>query len=121
MQPITRDHLLSLKAQTDEKTRLQNIQGYTQNIYQQVINTATTTTQTRYQVQIPIHGQFSARDNMPDILDKLRGLFPDSRVNFKALSRGVDGKMYDIVEIDERMKPFVNTQFNQEFIIIDWS
>ena len=119
--PVTREYLLGLKAQTDEKTRLQNIQGYAQSIYQQVVNTATTTTQTRYQQQIPIHGQFSVKDNMPDILDKLRGLFPDSKVDSKSLSRGYDGKMYDIADIDERMKPFIDARFNQDFIVIDWS
>lgn len=121
MQPITRDHLLNLKAQTDEETRIKNVHGYAQSIYQQVMNTARTTTQTRYQQQVQNHGgQFSVRDNLPDILDKLRGLFPDSKIDFKSLSRGQDGKMYDIADIDERMKPFINTQFNQDFIVVDW-
>ena len=119
--PVTREYLLGLKAQTDEETRVKNVNGYVQNIYQQVMNTATTTTQKRYQQQVQNHGQFSVRDSMPDILDKLRGLFPDSKVDFKSLSRGQDGKMYDIADIDERMKPFINTQFNQDFIVIDWS
>ena len=119
--PVTREYLLGLKAQTDEETRVKNVNSHVQNIYQQVMNTATTTTQKRYQQQIQNYGQFSVRDNMPDILDKLRGLFPDSKVDFKSLSRGQDGKMYDIADIDERMKPFINTQFNQDFIVIDWS
>jgi hypothetical protein len=121
MQPIFREQLLGLKAQADEETRLQNVKGFAQNIYQQVKHAATTTTQTRYQQLVHNHGQFSVRDNMPDILDKLRGLFPDSKVEFKSLSRGQDGKMYDIADIDERMKPFINIQFNQDFIVIDWS
>jgi hypothetical protein len=123
MQPITRDYLLNLKAQTDEETRIRTIQGYAQNIYQQVMNTARSTTQTRFQQQVHNNGQgqFSVRDNMPDILEKLRGLFPDSKIDFKSLSRGQDGKMYDIADIDERMKPFINTRFNEDFIIIDWS
>ena len=121
MQPLSREYLRRLKARKDEETRVKNVNSHVQNIYQQVMNTATTTTQKRYQQQIQNYGQFSVRDNMPDILDKLRGLFPDSKVDFKSLSRGQDGKMYDIADIDERMKPFINTQFNQDFIVIDWS
>jgi len=122
--PVTREYLLGLKAQTDEETRVKHVNEYAQSIYQQVMNTARTTTQKRYEQQVQPDGNphmFSARYNMPDILDKLRGLFPDSKVDFKSLSRGQDGKMYDIADIDERMKPFIDTRFNQDFIVIDWS
>lgn len=121
MQPVTRAHLLDLKAQADEETRVKNVNAQVQNIYNQVIRTATFTTNTRNQYQVQSYSGFSVRENMADILDRLRYLFPDSKVDFKSLSRGQDGKMYDIVDIDERMKPFINTQFNQDFIIIDWS
>uniref|UniRef100_A0A6C0HFI4 Uncharacterized protein n=1 Tax=viral metagenome TaxID=1070528 RepID=A0A6C0HFI4_9ZZZZ len=119
--PVTREYLLGLKAQTDEETRVKRVNEYAQHTFRQVINTATTTTQTRYQQPLQKHDPQYIRDNMPDILDKLRDLFPDSKVDFKSLSRGQDGKMYDIADIDERMKPFINTQFNQDFIVIDWS
>lgn len=121
MQPVTREQLLCLKAKTDEETRMKNVQQYAQHIYRQVKQTAETTTQTRYQQQVQNHDPHYIRVNMPDILDKLRSLFPDSKVDFKSLSRGQDGKMYDIADIDERMKPFINTQFNQDFIVVDWS
>jgi len=29
--------------------------------------------------------------------------------------------MYDIKDIDEKMKPFINISLNQEFIVVDWS
>jgi len=121
MQPIFREQLLGLKAQTDEETRLQNVKGFAQHIFQQVMATAKTTTQTRYQHLVQKHNPQYIRDNMPDILDKLRGLFPDSKVDVKSLSRGQDGQMYDIADIDERMKPFIKTQYNQDFIVIDWA
>lgn len=121
MEPVSREYLLGLKAKTDEKIRIQNVQQYAQSIYSQVKQIATTTTQTRFQQPVQNHDPRYIRDNMPDILDKLRGLFPDSKVDFKSLSRGQDGKMYDIADIDDRMKPFINNQFNQDFIVIDWS
>lgn len=126
--PLTREYLRGLKAQTDEETRIRNVQNYAQQIYRRVEQTAKSATQTCYQQQIEPdngnthhHGYFNVRYNMSDILDKLQGMFPDSKVNFKSLSRGQDGKMYDIADIDERMKPFIDTRYNQDFIVVDWS
>ena len=126
--PLSREYLRGLKAQTDEETRIRNVQNYAQQICNQVKQIARTTTQTRYQQEIGPdngnphhHGYFNVRYNMADILDKLQGMFPDSKVDFKSLSRGQDGKMYDIADIDERMKPFIDTRYNQDFIIVDWS
>ena len=128
MEPLTRQYLLGLKAQVDEETRVKNVQSYVSQICSNVIHMARTTSQTRFQQKVAPdignpshHGYFNVRHSMPDILDKLRGVFPDSKVEFKSLSRGQDGKMYDIADIDERMKPFINPQFNEEFIIVDWS
>ena len=126
--PLSRQYLLGLKAKTDEETRMKNVQQYAQHIYQQVKQTATTTTQTRYEQQVQpdngnphAYGYFNTRYSMPDILDRLRSMFPDSKVEFKSLSRGQNGKMYDVADIDERMKPFIDNRFNQDFIVIDWS
>lgn len=126
--PLSRQYLLGLKAKTDEETRMKNVQQYAQHIYQQVKQTATTTTQTHYQQQVQpdngnphAYGYFNTRYSMPDILKKLQSMFPDSKVEFKSLSRGQDGKMYDVADIDERMKPFIDNRFNQDFIVIDWS
>jgi hypothetical protein len=128
MEPLTRQYLLGLKAQVDEETRVRNVQSYVSQICSNVKQIATTTPQTRFQQKVapdignaPHHGYFNVRHSMPDILDKLRGVFPDSKVEFKCISRGQDGKMYDIADIDERMKPFINPQFNEDFIIVDWS
>ena len=119
---LSREYLRGLKAQNDEAIRIRNIQNYAQNIYRQVEQIAKTTTQTRFQQEVRNDNtQFSMRDNVPDILGRLRSMFPDSKVDFKSLSRGQDGKMYDIADIDERMKPFIDTRYNQDFIIVDWS
>jgi hypothetical protein len=123
MEPVSRMYLRGLKARADEENRVKYVEHYVTSVYSQVKRTATITTQTRFQYQVEEHnnGQTSVRDNMPDILIRLQTLFPDSKVDFKTLSRGQDGKMYDINDVDERMKPFINTRFNQDFIVIDWT
>jgi hypothetical protein len=122
MEPVSRAYLLGLKAQTDEERRVKQIEQYVSNIYLQAKLTARTTTQTSIQYKV-LQGTegFALRDNIFDILSRLRTLFPDSSVEFNSLSRGQDGKMYDIANIDEKMKPFINPQYNQNVIVIDWS
>jgi len=123
MEPVrvlSRSTLLGLKAQADEETRIRNVKSYVENICHQVMNIARTSTQTRFQLEVGNHYPY-IRDNMPDILEKLQTLFPDSKVDTKFLYRGLDKKMYDIADIDERMKPFIDIRLKQEYIVIDWS
>lgn len=61
------------------------------------------------------------KNNINDVIDGLKKLFPECSIEYKALSRGTDGRMYDIKDIDQKMMPFINQQFNQECIVIDWS
>jgi hypothetical protein len=125
MEPVSREYLRGLKAQKDEEARIQFVEQHVSHIYSYVKQSAEKSTETSYNHQIT--GRFEndyqnkIESNMSDILTRLRSLFPDSSVEFKTLSRGQDGKMYDIRDIDERMKPFINTQFNKQFIVVDWT
>jgi hypothetical protein len=137
MEPLSREYLRRLKAQTDEKNRIFFIDQQVQQIYLKVKQTAETTTNTSFKQEVPninlkvyeqhkqqtgtIHPHQYFRDNIEDIINKLKEIFPDSSVEFKRLSRGQDGKMYDIKDIDEKMKPFINISLNQDFIIVDWT
>ena len=122
MEPVSRAYLLGLKAQTDEENRIRHVEQYVSNIYSQAKQTAQSSAQTSFQHRVQDHfGQLAIRDNIFDILARLRTLFPDSSIEYKSLSRGQDGKMYDIVNIDERMKPFINPRHNQDVIVSDWS
>jgi hypothetical protein len=58
---------------------------------------------------------------MPDILTGLQELFPGCDVTHTILSRGTDGKMYDISKLDEKVLPFVNRALDQSYIVVDWS
>jgi hypothetical protein len=63
--------------------------------------------------------------NMDAILARLRLLFPDCSVEYKKVSmaRGRDGKDYDISNLDEKLRPFIDTARAEtnEYIVIDWS
>lgn len=125
MEPVSRDYLRGLKAQKDEEARIHFVETQVRNIYHLAKQLAEKSNETTFQYQIT--GRFDndyriqIESNMSDILTRLRSLFPDSNIEYKTLSRAQDGKMYDIRDIDERMKPFINTKFNQQFIVVDWT
>jgi hypothetical protein len=121
-QPFSRNDLQQLKAKTDEQNRLNQINQIVNQIYSNVINQAKTQTITSYNHQINHHnGPQFYENNKDDIINGLKKLFLDCSINYKMLSRGTDGKMYDITNIDEKMKPFINRQYDQAHIVIDWS
>ena len=133
-QPITRHELQQLKVKNDEQKRVNTINKYVNSIYNSLINQArssnrssnTSSNMTSYNYQI---NQVPSIDpdcifiekNKYDILNGLKVLFPDCLIDFKILSRGVDGKLYDVSNIDEKIKPFINRQNDREYIVIDWS
>ena len=127
-QPISRADLQQLKAKTDEQNRLNQINNIVNQIYSIVINQASMKSITSYNHQIQqqfiqshIHNPTFYEKNKDDIIIGLKTLFPDCSVDYKMLSRGNDGQMYDITNIDEKMKPFINRQNDQAYIVIDWS
>ena len=122
IQPISKNDLQQLKAKTDEQNRLNNINQIVNTIYSNVTNQAKTQTITSYKHQL--QQQFDpifCEKNKDDIINNLKILFPDCSIDYKMLSRGNDGQMHDITNIDEKMKPFINRQHAQAHIVIDWS
>jgi len=120
IQPISKNDLQQLKAKTDEQNRLNHINQIVNNIYSTVINQAKTQTITSYKHQLQHDPSFYEK-NKDDIINNLKTLFPDCSIDYKMLSRGNDGQMHDITNIDEKMKPFINRQHAQAHIVIDWS
>ena len=116
--PLTRETLRGLKAQNDEKQRLYQVSRIVHQIYGTARNTAETTGATSYKYNViePFKIQI-----MPDILDGLRILFPDSSVEYSLFVRGNDGQMHDLSKMDEKVRPFVNIQQAEKNIVIDWS
>lgn len=131
MLPYTREKLCKLNSQTEEDIRLKQIDKCVYNIYNSVIRTATIQNKTIFEHWVPIIKNNKDNHtltlepfyekNMPDIIEKLKVLFPDSNVHYKVLSRGQDGNMYDTTDIDNRIQPFINRERDQAYIIVDWS
>jgi hypothetical protein len=123
-QPISRQYLQELKVNNDEQKRLNMINKCVNNIYNSLINQAASSTLTSYNYQInqgPSTDSEFIKKNKNDILNGLKVLFPDCLVEFKILSRGIDGEMYDVSNIDEKISPFINRQNDREYIVIDWT
>jgi hypothetical protein len=64
-------------------------------------------------------------ENMVDILDGLRTLFPGCSVKYKKITFAIgrDGKEYDISTIDTSLYQLVDLRHSktEEHIVIDWS
>ena len=112
--------------------RVKAIKAIIRSIYCNARRTAETTDDLSYKYPLPSNPQHTGivqpsqsaefhKTNMDDILDGLRDLFPGCSVLNTTLSRGQDGKMYDISNINEKIRPFINTQQSQQYIVIDWS
>ena len=132
--PMSRDAMRSLKAKMEEEVRLQKIKIIIDGIYYRAVTAAKVKTDTSFKMEIPkthvmvgpVRHQGYVSDpfyieNMVDILDGLRTLFPDCTVSHSTLSQGTDGNFYDISTLDEKVLPFVNRALDQSFIVIDWS
>ena len=121
IQPISRIDLQQLKEKNDEHNRLNQINQIVNQIYSNVVSVAGSQNITSYNHQIQNCNPTFYEKNKDDIISGLKTLFPDCLIDYKMLSRGNDGKMYDITNIDEKMRPFINRQRDQAHIVIDWS
>ena len=124
--PMSRDTMRGLKATYEEGARVQQVAQVVQRVYHDAVQTASSKMDTSYNYPLPQAHRGGGADpfylkNMPDILAGLQELFPDCDVSHTLISRGADGKMYDISKLDEKILPFVNTAMTQSHIVIDWS
>jgi hypothetical protein len=141
--PYSRDSMRGLRNAMDEKFRVAGVNRIVNEIYSAAVHIARTTANSMYQHLIPRasiypipsnmrSANLTVRDprnddekfyisNMYDILKGLRALFPECSVEYKMLTRGQDGKMYDITTIDEKMLPFINRAHDQAYVIVDWT
>jgi hypothetical protein len=141
-QPMSRDTMRGLKVKYEEAARSQQVKQIVQQVYQAAVQTAKSKTDTSYNHQLPrgttvaemqivavqkfgCNGGTTADPfyvkNMPDILAGLQELFPGCDVSHTLLSKGTDGKLYDISKLDDKVLPFVNRALDQSYIVIDWS
>ena len=139
----------TLKSQKDEEGHQRKLEEVVRNIYRSAVYFAERNTETSYRfsflngyqnmVNIPssipsnhslqyISFQITKEyivKNMDEILTRLKTLFPDCSVEYKKVSmaRGRDGKDYDISNLDEKLRPFIDTARAEikEYVVIDWS
>lgn len=122
-----------LKAKVEEEARLQRVNSIIGNIYNYATSVAKNgdmshkfaIPKTHVNIHTGRHQTYGPDpfylENMVDILDGLRNLFPECTVSHSTLSQGTDGKFYDISTLDEKVLPFINRALDQSFIVIDWS
>ncbi len=124
-QPMSRDTMRGLKAKYEEGARIQQVKQIVNHVYQAAVQIAKSSAVTSYKYAVPPedrrHPDSFYMKNMPEILAGLQELFPDCDVSNTLLSRGADGKMYDISKLDDKVLPFVNRALDQSFIVVDWS
>jgi hypothetical protein len=148
LEPFSRENMRSLKSQKDEEGHQRKLEEVVRNIYTSAVSFAERNAETSYTfcfpntyqslVNIPstipsnlyqsIQFQITKEyivGNMDEILGRLRSLFPECSVEYKKLSMAMarDGKEYDISNLDEKLRPFIDTQraVTKEYIVIDWS
>jgi hypothetical protein len=90
------------------------------SIYYDVLHAAELNKQTYYAHKLPKASNLYL-SNMPEILQALKVLFPDSSVSHTLLAEGKDGKLYDIEKLTDSNLSLVNTALEDSYIFIDWS
>jgi hypothetical protein len=148
LEPFSRANMRSLKEQKDEEGHQRKLEEVVRNIYTSVVSFAERNTETTYsfaiqngyQLNVSIPSTIPSNHyqcipfqitkeyivkNMDEILMRLLSLFPDCSVEYKKVSMamGRDGKEYDISNLDEKLRPFIDTTRAQtkEYIVIDWT
>jgi len=129
--PMTRFDMQTLKAQADEKRRLDRVKQISDSIYCNAISLAQSSTDTSFKYEIPRgcytpHHRVNASDpfylnNIADILAELQLLFPGCTVTHSLMAKGRDGKLYDLTKMDDSVLPFIDQTLEQSYIVIDWS
>ena len=125
-----------LKAKVDEEARLKRIDSIVRGIYTQAVGAAQKG-ESSFKMEIPKTSQMRTDannrqyhlhasdpfyiENMREILSGLQELFPACTVSNSTLSKGTDGKFYDISTLDEKVLPFINRALDQSFIVVDWT
>jgi hypothetical protein len=116
---VTCDSLRILRA--DEERRLFKIHSIVQSIYPRVLQTAKHTSSKIYCHEIKFADRVFYTTNMSSILAGLKELFPDAYIAHTLLSKGIDGKMYDVARISDTDLRQISKTNENSYIIVDWS
>ena len=149
LEPFSRANMRLLKEQKDEEGHQRRLEEVVRNIYTSAVYFAERNAETTYRfaiqnsgyqmvnipstipsnnslqyIQFQINREYIVK-NVDEILSRLRSLFPECSVEYKKVSMamGRDGKEYDISNLDDKLRPFIDTARAQikEYIVIDWT
>jgi hypothetical protein len=134
LKPISREGMQTLKVVKQDIHKRTQLDSIIRHIYQEAVSKASNSLARTYREAITINTKdyTMSINNIPfervdiqGIISKLRELFPECSVEHTMLSRGQDGKLYDLAKMEEKalqsVLPFVNRTKDQAYIIIDWS
>lgn len=131
LKPVNRESMQNLRAVRQDIMKKTHIESIIKYIYHAAISKATTSSSKSHKEEIGVNTRDYTmhvnnipfeRSQIPDILEKLQTLFPDCSVEHKSLSRGHDGKLYDVSKLEGVIpSSFLNRQKDQACFVIDWS
>ena len=110
--PISRAILLNLKGKP-------LLEQFIINVYMGVLQRAATATV--YEHCIPITNDGFFAKNMKEILARLQEMFPECSITHTLLSRGSDGRLYDIAKADNSVLPLMESVLDNSYIVVDWT
>jgi len=128
MMPMTRADLKLLDPQNQERNRIKQIQDMIEEIYRSVVFLATninqhTSVPTLYRHDLTGNSKYSTaflEANIPEILEKLRELFPDCNITHKVMIECRMGRGHPTT-YTELTPNNVHLGKVSSFIIVDWS
>jgi len=119
--PYSAEALRKLRATNIYDNRLKRVNEYVTTIYTHVVRRAKETDDTSFKYQFYAENFDMFDIFMNDIVNGVKDLFPGCSVKHTTFYMGVDGKMHDIIQIDEPTLHGISRKGCKEYIVIDWS
>ena len=119
--PFSADLLRGLKAATVQENHLKRVNEYIRTIYTHVLRRAKETEETSFSYQFYAENLDTFDMYMNEIVNGLKDLFPGCSVKHTTFYMGMDGKMHDIIQIDEHALHYISRKGCKEYIVVDWS
>lgn len=124
LKPMTIQTMRLLRAEYEEKQRIDRIEEIITQVYGNAVRTATMGNETSY--NYPLSSSTGSYDkfyqeNMSEVIRKLQSLFVECSVKHTLMARDNDGKLHDISDMKDDILPFVNRTLDRSYIVIDWS
>jgi hypothetical protein len=119
--PFSAESLRGLRATTAHENHLKRVNEYIRTIYTHVIRRAKETDETSFKYQFYSENFDTFDMYMNEIVNGLKDLFPGCSVKHTTFYMGMDGKMHDIIQIDEQTLHFMSRKNCKEYIVVDWS